>query len=85
MGNAANWKESLVERTKLRQKTNLMQLVYGKSVSKSTTSSNEVQGSSEDESEDENFFKPKGEGNEVCCGGAFSSYLNTLIGTFFAN
>ncbi|KAK9273456.1 hypothetical protein L1049_018266 [Liquidambar formosana] len=65
MGNASKWKESLVERTILRPSTNLMQLVYGNSASKSTTSINEVQGNTEDEeSEDEDFFKPKGEGKK---------------------
>ncbi|MEI4850553.1 hypothetical protein Q8G46_28250, partial [Klebsiella pneumoniae] len=37
MGNASKWKDSLAERTVLRQNTNLMQLVYGKPL-KSTTS-----------------------------------------------
>ncbi|XP_059653431.1 uncharacterized protein LOC132300403 [Cornus florida] len=62
IGNASKWKESLVERTISRQNTNLMQLVYGKSGSVSTNSINEVQGSSGDEeSSDDEFFKPKGE------------------------
>ncbi|OVA17009.1 Elongation factor [Macleaya cordata] len=62
MGNASKWKESLIERTISRQNTNLMQLVYGNSALKSTTSIGEGQGSSEDEeSEDDEFFKPKGE------------------------
>lgn len=66
MGNASKWKDSLAERTVLRQNTNLMQLVYGKSL-KSTTSIDEVQGGSDDEeSDDEEFFKPKGEGKKVC-------------------
>ncbi|GKD34756.1 hypothetical protein Tco_1250265, partial [Tanacetum coccineum] len=34
MGNASKWKESLIERTILRQTTNLEQLVYGKSETK---------------------------------------------------
>lgn len=64
MGNASKWKDSLAERTVLRQNTNLMQLVYGKPL-KSTTSIDEVQGSSDDEeSDDEEFFKPKGEGKK---------------------
>lgn len=65
MGNASKWKDSLAERTVLRQNTNLMQLVYGKSL-KSTTSIDEVQGGSDDEESDEEFFKPKGEGKKVC-------------------
>lgn len=70
MGNASKWKESLGERTVLKRNANLMQLVYGESASKSTTSIDEAQGSSQDEEseDDENdeFFKPKGEGNKVC-------------------
>lgn len=59
MGNISRWKESLVERTISRKNTNLMQLVYGKSTSTPTPSIDQ-----EDSSEDE-FFKPKGEGNKV--------------------
>lgn len=45
---------------------NLKQLIYGKSESKSTSSIDGAQGSSEDEESDEGeFFKPKGEGNKV--------------------
>ncbi|KAK6140790.1 hypothetical protein DH2020_025471 [Rehmannia glutinosa] len=61
MGNASKWKESLSERTALRHNINLMQLVYGKPPSKS---SNEMKDTSEEESEDDEFFKPKGEGNK---------------------
>lgn len=61
MGNISKWKESLLERTVSRQNTNLMQLVYGKSASIHAT-----QDSSESEgSEDEEFFKPKGEESKV--------------------
>ncbi|CAI9757098.1 unnamed protein product [Fraxinus pennsylvanica] len=62
MGNISKWKEFLVERTASRKNVNLMQLVYGKPVSES---SNEKQDSSEkEESEDDEFFRPKGEGNK---------------------
>ncbi|KAK6140784.1 hypothetical protein DH2020_025480 [Rehmannia glutinosa] len=61
MGNASKWKESLSERTALRHNINLMQLVYGKPASKSST---EMKDTSEEESEDDEFFKPKGEGNK---------------------
>ncbi|CAA2971661.1 ribosome biogenesis BMS1 homolog [Olea europaea subsp. europaea] len=62
MGNISKWKEFLAERTASRKNVNLMQLVYGKPVSES---SNEKQNSSEkEESEDDEFFKPKGEGNK---------------------
>lgn len=73
MGNVSKWKESLVERTIPKQHTNLMRLVYGeKSASNRTTPVDEAHHTSEDEeSEDDEFFKPKGEGNKVCC----SNYL----------
>ncbi|KAK4855734.1 hypothetical protein QYF36_010327 [Acer negundo] len=78
MGNISKWKESLLERTVLRQSTNLMQLVYGKSVSASAASFNEAQDSSEDEgSEDDEFFKPKGEGNKKFSEGLDSGNFNT--------
>ncbi|BFG19607.1 hypothetical protein CerSpe_058810 [Prunus speciosa] len=65
MGNIAKWKESLVERTSSRQTINLMQLVYGKSTSTQATSINEEHdGSADDESDGDDFFKPKGEGNK---------------------
>ncbi|GAY53291.1 hypothetical protein CUMW_148170 [Citrus unshiu] len=64
MGNISKWKESLLGRTALRQSMNLKQLVYGKSTSLAT-SSKEVQDSSEDEETDDDFFKPKGEGNKL--------------------
>ncbi|KAI3468188.1 hypothetical protein Pfo_024851 [Paulownia fortunei] len=61
VGNVSKWKESLSERTASRQNVNLMQLVYGKPASKS---SNQMKDTSEEESEDDEFFKPKGEGNK---------------------
>lgn len=63
MGNASKWKESLSERTASRQKVNLMQLVYGKPGSESLY---ETKDTSNEESEDDEFFKPKGEGKKVC-------------------
>lgn len=66
MGNISKWKESLMERTVSRQNTNLMQLVYGKSTSASTMAMDEAQDSSGDEESDgDEFFKPKGEGKKV--------------------
>ncbi|XP_057499171.1 LOW QUALITY PROTEIN: uncharacterized protein LOC130783501 [Actinidia eriantha] len=63
MGNASKWKASLAERM-MRQTVNLEQLVYGKSGIMASTS-NEAQASSDDEqSGDDEFFKPKGEGNK---------------------
>ncbi|CAA0828567.1 P-loop containing nucleoside triphosphate hydrolases superfamily protein [Striga hermonthica] len=61
MGNISKWKESLNDITASRQNMNLMQLVYGKPESKS---SNQVEDTGEEESEDDEFFKPKGEGNK---------------------
>lgn len=43
-----------------------MQLVYGKTASKSTTASEMEQISEDDDSEDDEFFKPKGEGKKAC-------------------
>ncbi|OAY66829.1 Ribosome biogenesis protein BMS [Ananas comosus] len=61
-GNASKWKESLIVRTLMRQNGNLMQLVYGQSLSNSAAASQEERESSErDEIEDENFFIPKGQ------------------------
>lgn len=49
------------------QCTNLIQLVYGKSTPTSATLSKEVQDSSDsDESDDDEFFRAKVEGNKVC-------------------
>lgn len=67
MGNIAKWKESLAERTFLKQTINLMQLVYGKSTSMSTTSINKENSSVYEESDGEDFFKPKGEGHYKVC------------------
>lgn len=66
MGNASRWKDSLLERALSRQNKNLMQLVYGKSTSDLASDISEPQGSTDDESEDDDFFKPKGEGAKVC-------------------
>ncbi|KAF5197081.1 Ribosome biogenesis protein bms1 [Thalictrum thalictroides] len=70
----AKWKEPLIERMISRQNTNLMQIVYGKPGLKPSCSIEKSQGSSEDEDSDgDEFFKPKGEinknlkeGTEVC-------------------
>ncbi|KAJ4850913.1 hypothetical protein Tsubulata_046118 [Turnera subulata] len=65
MGNISKWKVSLAERTIPRKHINLMQLVYGKSASMSTTSVNEEQDDSDDgESDGDEFFKPKGQVNK---------------------
>ncbi|XP_022765573.1 ribosome biogenesis protein BMS1 homolog isoform X2 [Durio zibethinus] len=65
MGNISKWRASLVERATKKQNINLMQLVYGKHASTSNTSVNEVQSDSQnEESDDDEFFKPKGEGKK---------------------
>lgn len=55
-----------MERVMSRQNTNLMHLVYGESVLKIKTTTDNMPGSSEDEEDDGEFFKPKGEGIKVC-------------------
>lgn len=65
MGNISSWKESLFERTISRQTTSLMQLVYGKSTSGPTASANEEVSSEDDESNEDDFFTPKVQGNKV--------------------
>ncbi|KAG5536336.1 hypothetical protein RHGRI_023943 [Rhododendron griersonianum] len=67
MGNASKWKESLAERTVLRQNANLEQLVYGKS-EKMAIVSDQAKASSEDEGMDDEFFTPKGEGTKKSSG-----------------
>ncbi|KAG5536403.1 hypothetical protein RHGRI_023991 [Rhododendron griersonianum] len=67
MGNSSKWKESLAERTILRQNANLEQLVYGKS-EKMANISDQAQASSEDEGKDDEFFMPKGEGTKKSSG-----------------
>ncbi|CAL9776169.1 unnamed protein product [Musa acuminata subsp. burmannicoides] len=59
--NVSKWKESLLAKTVSRQNGNLMQLVYGRNVTASTTTSQEAHDSSESDDSDEDFFMPKGE------------------------
>lgn len=66
MGNISRWKESLVERTISRKNANLMQLVYGKSTSRPATTSVDEENGGDEESDGDDFFKIKGEGNKVC-------------------
>lgn len=76
MGNASRWKESLLERTVSRQNPSLMQVVYGKSESNLASDINEQKGSSDDESEDDDFFKPKGEGTKKLADGLGAGDVN---------
>ncbi|CAN1311882.1 Ribosome biogenesis protein bms1 [Linum perenne] len=64
MGNTSRWKESVKERTVLRKSTNLMQLVYGKSASVKESHAKNQDASDNEESDDDDFFKPKGEGKK---------------------
>ncbi|XP_048236056.1 ribosome biogenesis protein bms1 [Ricinus communis] len=84
LGNVSKWKESLAERTSLKRNINLMQLVYGTSAS--TAALNEKQDCTDDEeSEDEEFFKPKGEGNKKLNEGLDGTNINTEDCSKFTN
>ncbi|KAJ9554903.1 hypothetical protein OSB04_009517 [Centaurea solstitialis] len=83
MGNASKWKESLVERTISRQNMNLMQLVYGQSESKSNASLHEDVDA--EESDDDEFFKPKGEGNKNLSQGLEGDQVNDEDSSKFTN
>lgn len=61
VGNIARWKEPLAKRTFSRQTTNLMQLVYGKSLLLSTIANDEHDSSADEESDGDDFFKLKGD------------------------
>ncbi|KAG4180960.1 hypothetical protein ERO13_A10G197400v2 [Gossypium hirsutum] len=78
MGNISKWRASLVERASKKQNINLMQLVYGKSASTSNTSTNEVKDDSENEESDEDeFFKPKGQRAKNSIEGLGGGNINT--------
>ncbi|KAJ0616478.1 putative ribosome biogenesis protein Bms1/Tsr1 [Helianthus annuus] len=84
MGNASKWKESLVERTISRKTINLMQLVYGKSETKPDDSSHEdIDADASDE--DDEFFKPKSEGNKKSSKGLEGDEVNTDDSSKFTN
>ncbi|KDP37695.1 hypothetical protein JCGZ_06352 [Jatropha curcas] len=84
LGNLSKWKKSLVERTISRKNINLMQLVYG--ISASTTTVNEKQEIGDDEESDgDDFFKPKGEGNKKLSEGLDGTNSNTEDCSKFAN
>lgn len=83
MGNDSKWKESLVERTISRKTTNLMQLVYGKSETKPNDSFHEEIDA--DESDDDEFFKPKGEVNKKSSKGLEGGQVDTEDSSKFTN
>lgn len=60
-GNDSKWKESLIGRARRRQNINLMQLVYEHSSSYSVATARVTEGSSSEDSDDEEFFMPKKE------------------------
>ncbi|KAM0001370.1 putative ribosome biogenesis protein Bms1/Tsr1 [Helianthus debilis subsp. tardiflorus] len=84
MGNASKWKESLVERTISGKTTNLMQLVYGKSETKPDDSSHEDIDADASDDDDE-FFKPKSEGNKKSSKGLEGDEVNTDDSSKFTN
>ncbi|PIA42098.1 hypothetical protein AQUCO_02100155v1 [Aquilegia coerulea] len=82
----AKWKEPLIERMISRQNTNLMQIVYGKPGLKPSSSIEEVHGSSEDEESDgDEFFKPKGEINKNLKEGTEVYHVNIEDSSKFIN
>ncbi|XP_071710161.1 uncharacterized protein [Rutidosis leptorrhynchoides] len=83
MGNDSKWKESLVERTLSRKTTNLMQLVYGNSETISNDSIHEE--INDDESDDDEFFKPKGEGNKKSSKGLEGDQVDNEDSSKFTN
>nr|XP_043620460.1 ribosome biogenesis protein BMS1 homolog [Erigeron canadensis] len=84
LGIDSKWKESLVERTMSRQTTNLMQLVYGKAETKSSDSYTEDMDGNESDDDDE-FFKPKGEGNKKLTKGLEGEQVNSEDSSKFIN
>ncbi|KAJ8774790.1 hypothetical protein K2173_017236 [Erythroxylum novogranatense] len=86
MGNDSKWKESLVERTLSRQNISLMQHVYGKPSSFSATPMNRNQdGGDGEESDGDEFFKPKGEGNKKSREGLDGTNFNSEDCSKFTN
>ncbi|CAN6902885.1 unnamed protein product, partial [Brassica oleracea] len=68
LGNISKWKEPLKEKGR-KKNLNLMQIVYGASGSSATT----------EESDDEDFFKPKGEQNKVCHFKDHSNFVDSCL------
>lgn len=64
-GNISQWKAPLKENAR-KKNPNLMQIVYGASGSSATPLISENHDISDDEEDDEDFFKPKGEQSKVC-------------------
>ncbi|KAL2925349.1 Ribosome biogenesis protein bms1, partial [Bienertia sinuspersici] len=63
-GAASRWRESLLERIVSRQNNSLMNVVYGKSTSNMASVIDGKQSSDDESEDDEDFFKPKGEGGK---------------------
>ncbi|ESQ36240.1 hypothetical protein EUTSA_v10006612mg [Eutrema salsugineum] len=77
LGNISKWKEPLKEKGR-KKNLNLMQIVYGAPGLSATAYINENQEISDnEESDDEEFFKPKGEHSKNLGGGWDVGYLNS--------
>lgn len=79
MGNVSKWKEFLMERTVSRQHRNLMQVVYEEPA---TVSASVNQGKEQEDSEEEEFFKPKLEGRKVNLNFDYVNNILSYLNTF---
>ncbi|KAJ0969389.1 hypothetical protein J5N97_022266 [Dioscorea zingiberensis] len=79
----SKWKESLISRTMSRRNSNLMQLVYGPA--ESAVSLEEPNNSESDDSDDEDFFKPKGEMEKKLNHKSCSEHINLEDRSKFLN
>ncbi|KAG2260227.1 hypothetical protein Bca52824_079521 [Brassica carinata] len=84
LGNISKWKEPLKEKGR-KKKTNLMQILYGATRSSATALINETHAISDDGDDDEDFFKPKGEGSKNLGGACGVGYVNADDCSRFVN
>ncbi|KAL0732407.1 hypothetical protein Bca4012_008616 [Brassica carinata] len=87
LGNISKWKEPLKEKGRKRN-ANLMQIVYGEPRSTATALINEtlaIRDDDEEESDAEDFFKPKGERNKNLGGACGVEYVNADDCSRFVN
>ncbi|KAL0812654.1 hypothetical protein Bca101_069097 [Brassica carinata] len=80
LGNISKWKEPLKEKGR-KKNPNLMQIVYGASASSATALINE----NNETSDDEDFFKPKGEHSKNLGGGLDAGHVNSEDCSKFVN
>ncbi|XP_010542239.1 PREDICTED: ribosome biogenesis protein bms1 [Tarenaya hassleriana] len=85
LGNISKWKESLVERAASRKNINLMQLVYGYPGSTAAPVSETQEYSGDEESDEEDFFKPKGQQSKKLGDGWSEGYVNSEDCSKFMN